>query len=119
MPSPELNTSRPLLSGSGKFGTPCLRMQAEYAAGLAELEPPDPELLLFAVVEPTCATPGPCEPPQADVTSARPASPTAARVAQASRGGRDWRPSPAVALVEVIAMTATKALAPIASVKPT
>jgi hypothetical protein len=30
---------RPLLSGSGKFGVPWLRMQAEYAVGLDWLEP--------------------------------------------------------------------------------
>jgi hypothetical protein len=66
------------LSGSGKSGNPCERMQAEYATGSSELEPVD--VSVPVVVEETCATPAPDEPPQAEASRATPPMTTSARV---------------------------------------
>jgi hypothetical protein len=55
----------PDLSGSGKRGNPCERMQAEYAVGLAEPEPLDEPEPLVPLVVSACATFGLDEPPQA------------------------------------------------------
>src|SRR6266446_5336787 len=54
---------RPWLSGSGKFGTPCLRMQAAKAAGSPLPEPPGEALLVLVLFVVTCATPALGEPP--------------------------------------------------------
>jgi hypothetical protein len=100
----------PELSGSGKFGTPCLRMQAEYAIAVPVPEPLDwAELLVLALVEGACATCVPDESPQADASRPSPAaaaSVTATRLARASLDRR--RPSSgatAVALPDSMSIT--------------
>src|SRR5512133_2675909 len=76
----------PELSGSGKFGTPCLRMHAEKAVGFPDFEafPEDfPPALLF--VEPICATPFLDPPPQPAASTASPTT-TAPSATTATRG---------------------------------
>jgi hypothetical protein len=78
----------PSVPGSGKVGTPWLRMQAENACGPCGRG-------WFALVVPTCATFAPVEPPHAEAAKVNPVTPTSA-------SARDAR-----------ALAATTALAPV------
>jgi hypothetical protein len=69
---------RLLLSGSGKFPTPWLRMHAEYAFGSAEPEAPDGPERCGPVVVPICATFASDEPPHPEANRVRPTAPTIA-----------------------------------------
>src|SRR5262245_41233065 len=82
--------------GSGKFGTPFLRMQAENATRAPRfdsfVEPVEPEPVVVACVEPTCATPSPDEPPQAEANRARTTIPARADAGRPVRISRDRPP---------------------------
>jgi hypothetical protein len=70
---------RPLLSGSGKFGTPWLRMHAEYAVGSPDLELFEEPAFVWLLLVPICATFAPDEPPpQAAAIRDSPTAPTIA-----------------------------------------
>src|SRR5579862_4568535 len=56
IPLDGVTRTNPCLSGSGKFGTPCARTQAEYATG-PPWAPPEVDVEAVAV-EVICATPG-------------------------------------------------------------
>src|SRR6266567_4727890 len=85
--------SAPLLSGSGKFGTPCARMQWEKASALADAEP-------FGEDE---ATPGPL-PPQATASKVRTAAvATAAGEVRAGRPAFPFLACPVVMDASVMA----------------
>jgi hypothetical protein len=78
--------NRPLLSGSGKLGTPFSRIQAAYAAGLGSLEPLcESAPLVVVLVVPTWATPSPEEPLQPAATSVRPTRAAVATTVAADR----------------------------------
>jgi hypothetical protein len=62
----------PVPPGSGKFGTPWLRMHAEYACGSRERGPFAPLVVL------SCVTLPPVEPPHAEAAKISPVTPTSA-----------------------------------------
>ena len=74
----------PSLSGSGKFATPWLRMQAEYATG-PDLEPLEAPEVFALLVLPTCATLAPEELPQAAASTYSATTPGSASVRKAAR----------------------------------
>src|SRR5882724_3050895 len=77
----------PLLFGSGKSLMPCARMHCAYFS--AELFFDAVEAALTVVVDPSCATPGPFEPPpHAAARSAKPASASAASFERRRRTSR-------------------------------
>jgi hypothetical protein len=76
----------PVPPGSGKFGTPWLRMHAEYACGSCARE-------WFALVVPICATFALDEPPpHAAASSESPTTPTSASARSAVRFRRQSPP---------------------------
>ena len=79
----------PLLAGSGKFGTPCERIQEEYATSPVEsVLPPADELAAVVVVEPVAALGVDGPPPQAATATPTARIPAVTNAARRNRGRR-------------------------------
>jgi hypothetical protein len=79
----------PLFVGSGKFGTPCERIQEEYATSPVEsVLPLADELAVVVVVEPVAALGVDGPPPQAATATPTARIPAVTNAAQRDRGGR-------------------------------
>jgi hypothetical protein len=109
--TPEVILIRPLLSGSGKFPTPWLRMHAEYATGSSEpevFEELEPFAFLFVS---TCATLASDESPQAEASRESPTTPAIASARSAARLSRRLPPFIVCALRAQIAISSPSQLA--------
>src|SRR5262245_37089987 len=96
----------PTTSGSGNFGIPCLRMQAENATSASRLERPDTAAPVVVGVEPICGAPLPDEPPpHAAASSSRPTATISASAKRAYALGANAISSPSSQLTDSLSLS--------------